>query len=73
MSVTLTDTEAAQLMAAILTWRRTGDQGQAYPADLTTAMQKLGLPGAPPVPVSGPTPATTQSTISIGGHKNQRG
>ncbi len=73
MSVTLTDSEAAQLTAALITWRRVGDQGQTYPADLVSAMAKLSLPGSSPVPYSGVTPATTTSTITINGHRNQRG
>ncbi len=73
MSVTLTDAEAAQLTQALITWRRVGDQGQAYPADLISAMSKLSLPGSSPVPYSGVTPATTQAAISINGHRNQKG
>lgn len=67
MSVTLTDAEAAQLTAALLVWRQKGDQGQAYPADLVSAMNKLSLPGAPPVPFSGATPPTTPTTITLHG------
>ncbi len=73
MSVTLTDAEAAQLTQALITWRRVGDQGQIYPADLVSAMSKLSLPGSSPVPYSGVTPATTQAAITINGHRNQKG
>ena len=73
MTVTLTDAEAAQLTAALITWRRVGDQGQVYPADLVSAMSKLSLPGASPVVYSGVTPATTQAVITINGHRNQKG
>ena len=72
MSITLTDAEAAQLTQAIITWRRVGDQGQVYPADLVSAMSKLSLPGSSPVPFSGVTPTTTQATISINGHRSQK-
>ncbi len=73
MSVTLTDAEAAQLTQALITWRRVGDQGQVYPADLVSAMAKLSLPGSSPVVFSGVTPTTTPATISIGGHTKQKG